>query len=225
MRQRTSCGARTRSPNNIQAECEKSRKNTISSQQPARSLPLPLTQSLTHSISPFLPSLQLAIPFPLSSFFLSSHPPPPPTHRPSERVLPAPLCFSLHLHHDCHNRSQQPRLRDGANIDKRHFYSPVFPIQCVREENRKSMSELKMRLIQGGEVVVICHVAPSFFSPCETSQAVPGYPLPPLAFLSLSLSLSLPLPSLHVLPIRVSSGLSMEWQVECSSTAKIASCI
>ena len=148
----------------LQAECEKSPKNTISS-QPAVSLPL--SQSLTHSIvNPTLPSsfpssnLPFHSPLFLPSFFL---------HRPSECCLPCPLpqsfthsippflllslpptchsiplsffllssstarastsvachappslprllslCFSLHLHHDCHNRSQQPRLRDGT---------------------------------------------------------------------------------------------------------------
>ena len=97
----------------------------------AVSLSLSLTQSLTHSIPPFLPcslprppsNLPFHSPslpsFFLPSFFLSAS----STDRPSECCLPLPpsvprltlsLCFSLHLHHDCHNRSQQPRLRDGT---------------------------------------------------------------------------------------------------------------
>ena len=204
--------------NNIQAECEKSRKNTISSQQarhpasarspsPSRSLSRSLTQSHPSFPVPSLvlpPTCHSTPPPSLPSFFLSAS----STDRPSECCLPFPPSFSRltlslsafryicimiviidHSSPDSETaRSQRTTLTKALLL----LLLASISDARVRKGNGKSKAELKMRQIRsgrGGEVV-ICRRLFLFLTLSNLPGSAAPYPPFPSRF-SLSLSFSL----------------------------------
>ena len=175
--------------NNIQAECEKSRENTISSQPAPTGLPgfnpsLSPSPSLSQSHPSFPPTCHSIPPLFLPSFFL-------PTERASASVVPAPslaafryICIMIviidHSGPDSDSTTRRHEAESQAQHWQRHSYSHTrMPMQFSIKWKELIESETSTEL--GGGPSSSSSNSP----PCETSQALhpsARFPSPSLSF-------------------------------------------